>query len=81
MGLVSDGGVHSSIDHLLGLTELLKENNLDDRVYIHAFMDGRDTDPRSGKDFIKHLQNVGFKSCTHIPLTFGIVDLYVAIKE
>ncbi|MDG1046165.1 MAG: 2,3-bisphosphoglycerate-independent phosphoglycerate mutase [Bacteroidia bacterium] len=56
MGLVSDGGVHSSIDHLLGLTELLKENNLDDRVYIHAFMDGRDTDPRSGKDFIKNVQ-------------------------
>jgi 2,3-bisphosphoglycerate-independent phosphoglycerate mutase len=56
MGLVSDGGVHSSIDHLLGLTELLKENKLDDRVYIHAFMDGRDTDPRSGKDFIKNVQ-------------------------
>ena len=56
MGLVSDGGVHSSIDHLLGLTELLKENNLDDRVFIHAFMDGRDTDPRSGKDFIKNVQ-------------------------
>ena len=35
----------------------------------------------SGKDFIKHLENVGFKSCNHIPLTFGIVDLYVAIKE
>ncbi len=33
------------------------------------------------KDFIKHLQDVGFKSCNHIPLTFGIVDLYVAIKE
>ena len=56
MGLLSDGGVHSSIDHLLGLTELLKENNLDDRVFIHAFMDGRDTDPRSGKDFIKNVQ-------------------------
>ena len=35
----------------------------------------------SGKDFIKHLQNVGFTSCNHIPLTFGIVDLYIAIKE
>ena len=35
----------------------------------------------SGKDFIKHLENVGFTSCNHIPLTFGIVDLYIAIKE
>ena len=35
----------------------------------------------SGKDFIKHLENVGFTSCNHIPLTFGIVDLYVAIKK
>jgi len=35
----------------------------------------------SGKDFIKHLKNVGFTSCKHIPLTFGIVDLYIAIKE
>ena len=35
----------------------------------------------SGKDFIKHLKNVGFTSCNHIPLTFGIVDLYIAIKE
>ncbi|MGY8988874.1 MAG: bifunctional demethylmenaquinone methyltransferase/2-methoxy-6-polyprenyl-1,4-benzoquinol methylase UbiE [Flavobacteriales bacterium] len=35
----------------------------------------------SGKDFIKHLENVGFTSCNHIPLTFGIVDLYIAIKK
>ena len=35
----------------------------------------------SGKDFIKHLENVGFKSCKYIPLTFGIVDLYIAIKK
>ena len=35
----------------------------------------------SGKDFINHLENVGFTSCNHIPLTFGIVDLYIAIKE
>ena len=35
----------------------------------------------SGKDFIQHLENVGFKNCKHIPLSFGIVDLYVAIKE
>ena len=53
MGLVSDGGVHSSLDHLLGLTELFKELGLDYRVFVHAFMDGRDTDPRSGQGFIE----------------------------
>ena len=53
MGLVSDGGVHSSLDHLLGLTEFFQELGLDDRVFVHAFMDGRDTDPKSGQGFIK----------------------------
>jgi len=53
MGLVSDGGVHSSLEHLLGLTELFQELDLDDRVFVHAFMDGRDTDPKSGQGFIK----------------------------
>ena len=51
MGLVSDGGVHSSLNHLLGLTQLLQNHQLDDRTYIHAFTDGRDTDPYSGKKF------------------------------
>ena len=52
MGLVSDGGVHSSVDHLLALTELFQELGLDDRVYIHAFTDGRDTDPNNGIKYI-----------------------------
>ncbi|MBR9917959.1 2,3-bisphosphoglycerate-independent phosphoglycerate mutase [bacterium] len=55
MGLVSDGGVHSSIDHLIELCAILKEQNLDDRVLIHAFTDGRDTDPHSGLSFIGQL--------------------------
>ena len=53
MGLVSDGGVHSSMDHLLALTELFAEQNLDERVYVHAITDGRDTDPHSGKGFLQ----------------------------
>lgn len=56
MGLVSDGGVHSHIDHLKGLIDMAKRNNLT-KVCIHAFMDGRDTPPKSGEDFIKDLQN------------------------
>jgi 2,3-bisphosphoglycerate-independent phosphoglycerate mutase len=55
MGLVSDGGVHSSVDHLLALTELFQELGLDDRVYIHAFTDGRDTDPNNGVKYLKEV--------------------------
>jgi 2,3-bisphosphoglycerate-independent phosphoglycerate mutase len=53
LGLVSDGGVHSSMDHLIALCSILKELNLDDRTFIHAILDGRDTDPESGIDFMK----------------------------
>ncbi len=55
MGLVSDGGVHSSLDHLYALLQLAKEYGLK-RVYIHAFMDGRDTPPQSGIQHIRALQ-------------------------
>ncbi len=52
IGLVSDGGVHSHINHLKGLMSICAEQNLSN-VYIHAFTDGRDTDPKSGKGFIQ----------------------------
>ncbi|MDE6756585.1 MAG: 2,3-bisphosphoglycerate-independent phosphoglycerate mutase [Muribaculaceae bacterium] len=55
MGLTSDGGVHSSLDHLFALCDIAKQYGLE-KVYIHCFMDGRDTDPRSGKGFIEALQ-------------------------
>ena len=55
LGLVSDGGVHSHLDHLVALVEMAAAKGLD-RVYIHAFMDGRDTPPQSGGDYIRHLQ-------------------------
>jgi 2,3-bisphosphoglycerate-independent phosphoglycerate mutase len=54
MGLLSDGGVHSHIDHLKGLLAAAKASSLND-VYVHAFMDGRDCDPKSGKGFIEEL--------------------------
>ena len=56
IGLVSDGGVHSHIEHLKAITTLCKEKNLN-RIYIHAFTDGRDTDPKAGIDYLKDLQN------------------------
>ncbi len=56
MGMLSDGGVHSHIDHLYALLELLKEKKIDsDRVFIHIFTDGRDTNPRSGVKFVSKL--------------------------
>ncbi len=55
-GLLSDGGVHSHITHLYGLLELAKRAGLE-KVYVHAFLDGRDTAPTSGKGFLQDLQN------------------------
>ena len=55
-GLVSDGGVHSHNTHLYGLLELAKRNGLD-KVYVHCFLDGRDTPPASGKDFVAELES------------------------
>ncbi len=56
MGLLSDGGVHSHNTHLYGILELAKRKGLE-KVYIHAFLDGRDVPPTSGKDFVEALAN------------------------
>ena len=55
MGLLSDGGVHSHIDHLKGLLTSLKSEELDD-VFVHAFTDGRDTDPKGGVQYVQDLE-------------------------
>lgn len=64
IGLVSDGGVHSHIEHLKGLCSIAKESNVPN-VAVHAFTDGRDTDPQGGLEYIKdlqgHLQHTGAK--------------------
>ena len=54
-GLVSDGGVHSHITHIYGLLELAKRNGLK-KVYVHCFLDGRDTPPSSGKGYVEQLE-------------------------
>ncbi len=56
IGLVSDGGVHSHLNHLKAIIDCCVAKNLN-KVYIHAFTDGRDCDPKSGLDFIKDLEN------------------------
>ena len=55
MGLVSDGGVHSHLNHLKGLLSAAAKYELED-VYVHAFMDGRDTDPHGGKNYLQDLE-------------------------
>lgn len=60
MGLISDGGVHSHIDHVIGILNFLAAEKV--QVFVHAFMDGRDTDPQSGKGFIQQLQSVADKT-------------------
>ncbi|MCD8221860.1 MAG: 2,3-bisphosphoglycerate-independent phosphoglycerate mutase [Clostridiales bacterium] len=54
-GLVSDGGVHSHLTHIYGLLELAKRNGLS-KVYVHCFLDGRDTPPEAGKDYVAELE-------------------------
>ena len=55
LGLVSNGGIHAHIDHLKGIIDVTKENNVEN-VYLHAFTDGRDCDPKSGTYFINDVQ-------------------------
>lgn len=70
MGLTSTGGVHSSLNHLFKLIEIGKEYNLKD-VYVHCFMDGRDTDPKSGKGFIEDIEKVCNNNGAHIASIVG----------
>ena len=70
MGLTSNGGVHSSLDHLFALCDIAKHYGLDN-VYIHCFMDGRDTDPRSGKGFIEQLEAHCAKSAGKVASIIG----------
>src|SRR6202140_3319518 len=55
IGLLSDGGVHSHIQHLFTLLEMAKHKKVE-KVFVHCFMDGRDTPPHSGREFVKQLQ-------------------------
>ena len=77
MGLTSDGGVHSSLEHLFKLCDIAKHYGLANH-YVHCFMDGRDTDPRSGKGFIAQLEE-------HLAATGGkiasIIGRYYAMDR
>ena len=77
MGLTSDGGVHSSLVHLFKLCDIAKHYGIENH-YVHCFMDGRDTDPRSGKGFIAQLEE-------HLATTGGkiasIIGRYYAMDR
>ncbi|MDR0865354.1 MAG: 2,3-bisphosphoglycerate-independent phosphoglycerate mutase [Candidatus Symbiothrix sp.] len=77
MGLVSNGGVHSSLEHLFKLTDISKIYGVD-KTFVHCFMDGRDTDPKSGAGFIRELED-------HLKKTTGqiasIVGRYYAMDR
>ena len=70
MGLASAGGVHSSLGHLYALCDTAKAYELD-RVYLHCFMDGRDTDPRSGAGFLREIEEHCEKSAGKIASVIG----------
>ncbi|MCQ2258165.1 MAG: 2,3-bisphosphoglycerate-independent phosphoglycerate mutase [Bacteroidaceae bacterium] len=77
MGLTSTGGVHSSFGHILKLVDIAKEYGVNN-CYVHCFMDGRDTDPKSGKGFIadlqKHIDEVGCGAIASIIGRFYAMD-------
>ncbi len=77
IGLVSDGGVHSHIDHLKGLATIAQNNGIKN-LFVHAFTDGRDTDPKGGLDYLKNLTD-------HLSKTTGklasIVGRYYAMDR
>lgn len=70
MGLVSDGGVHSHVNHINALLEIFTEQKMD-KVYLHAFTDGRDVDPQSGKKFIKNIEETMSKTTGRIASVIG----------
>ena len=77
MGLASMGGVHSSLEHVYEFLNVAKEYGLED-VFVHCFMDGRDTDPKSGKGFIEELTAHCAQSAGHVA---SIVGRYYAMDR
>lgn len=77
LGLVSDGGVHSHTSHLRGLIDATQEYGLTD-VFVHAFTDGRDVDPKSGKNYIQDLEN--YISSTTVKIA-SIIGRYYAMDR
>jgi len=78
MGLVSPGGVHSSMEHLFALIDLAKKHNLKD-VYVHAFLDGRDTPPKSAIEYVIQV-DAKLKS-VNLPPVASVIGRYYAMDR
>ncbi|MFQ5447449.1 MAG: 2,3-bisphosphoglycerate-independent phosphoglycerate mutase, partial [Saprospiraceae bacterium] len=70
MGLLSDGGVHSHIDHLIALCDITSEQGVK-KTFVHAFMDGRDTDPKAGVAYLKKLKQNIDNQCVSVATIIG----------
>lgn len=77
MGLTSSGGVHSSLNHVYALCDIAADYGLD-KVYLHCFMDGRDTDPKSGAGFVSELQE---HCCKTSGVVASVVGRYYAMDR
>lgn len=80
IGLVSDGGVHSHINHLKALCDIAAENGVGGQTFVHAFMDGRDTDPQSGYGFLKALLDHNTASKNGVRLA-SVIGRYYAMDR
>lgn len=78
MGLVSDGGVHSSLEHLFACIDFAKQQGLE-KVYVHAFLDGRDTPPRSADTYLEQLENKLKQE--NLPPIASIIGRYYAMDR
>ena len=81
MGLISDGGIHSHISHLMSLLDMCKQNNVE-KVYLHLFTDGRDTGVTTGKGFVNEVIFRSFCSTFNISIwsTFIMISSFVHVK-
>ncbi len=74
LGLLSDGGVHSHINHILAMIDCAHQQGLDKQLYVHAFLDGRDTPPKSALPFLQKIENQGYAKIASITGRYYAMD-------
>ncbi|MES2205124.1 MAG: 2,3-bisphosphoglycerate-independent phosphoglycerate mutase [Pseudomonadota bacterium] len=74
LGLLSDGGVHSHINHILAMINCAHQQGLDQQLFLHAFLDGRDTPPQSALPFLQQIENQGYAKIASITGRYYAMD-------
>ena len=74
LGLLSDGGVHSHINHILAMIDCAHQQDLDQQLFLHAFLDGRDTPPKSALPFLQQIENQGYAKIASITGRYYAMD-------